>query len=521
MTDTIEKFYETNIINKDIRVIALSDIHGDIQSFIIALRDCAKVIRKKTPTEGATGLMSYEEFNQKKYDDNMERILNVNLNTDEQYIDDLNYEWCGENTHVVICGDMIDPYRSVLHSYCLKGSKACSYYPQIELKILMFINALNNQALSTGGKIIKLFGNHELGNIISHPDVGYNVTNTYPEDHVGKYYKDISRVDIFKVGNPGFILLINGGCGILIKINNTIFVHGDLVESYDKYDELNQFINNPSNTTQDQWNSKFERMMYNGSSLESRRRGDSMNASGRTVGKFKGSTGTSEKFCDNLVKSFETFKGTSSVITEDPHILQLVIGHCIQSDISKIHGVPRNEGGKFHKAGETYSDKIYEDGIIEVFSKTIYSGPPVFDKSEPRTRIFGITMECLIPGTNLNRLYRIDVGSSRGVDDYNITDDIGVRHIPGRINYPETVEDENKWLYSRTPQILELLPDSSINIVKSKINNTRRHLQRPAYELHAQQFKELNIDDPENKHYLNKYLKYKNKYLKLKYSTRW
>ncbi len=29
------------------RIIALSDIHGDIASLIIVLRDCAKVIKKK------------------------------------------------------------------------------------------------------------------------------------------------------------------------------------------------------------------------------------------------------------------------------------------------------------------------------------------------------------------------------------------------------------------------------------------------------------------------------------------
>ena len=42
-----EKFYETNIIDPTIKVFSLSDIHGDIQSLIISLQDCTKVIRKK------------------------------------------------------------------------------------------------------------------------------------------------------------------------------------------------------------------------------------------------------------------------------------------------------------------------------------------------------------------------------------------------------------------------------------------------------------------------------------------
>ena len=40
--------WNTNIYDPTItRIIALSDIHGDIHSLIIALRDCARVIRKK------------------------------------------------------------------------------------------------------------------------------------------------------------------------------------------------------------------------------------------------------------------------------------------------------------------------------------------------------------------------------------------------------------------------------------------------------------------------------------------
>jgi hypothetical protein len=206
-------------------------------------------------------LISSEDYNKDIYDTNSENILQLDLNVDEKkYISDLNYEWCGENSHVVICGDMIDPYRDpIIHKDCLKeNNKACSYYPQIELKILMFINALNIQASISHGKIVKLFGNHELSNIISSPDYGFNIKYTYPEDRNINYYRETSRVDIFKVGNHGFELLLEGGCGILVKINNTIFVHGDLVESYDVYDDLNKFINNPHERTQEKWNTKFK-----------------------------------------------------------------------------------------------------------------------------------------------------------------------------------------------------------------------------------------------------------------------
>ena len=257
-----KKFYNTNIIDSSIKVFSLSDIHGNIQSLIISLQDYAKVIRKKkkisflkkainkaddlilnlTPKKADDLILN---LTPKKADEDIETMLKKDLNDlINNYTDDLNYEWCGGNTHVVICGDMIDSYK-----LCLKeDSLACSYYPQIELKILMFINALNIQASKFGGKIVKLFGNHELMNIISEPN---NIYNTSP------YYRGTSRTDIFRVGNYGFELLVEGGCCIFVKINNTIFVHGYLIESYDIYDDLNQFINNPDERTQEKWNQKF------------------------------------------------------------------------------------------------------------------------------------------------------------------------------------------------------------------------------------------------------------------------
>jgi hypothetical protein len=502
MTST-QKFYETNIIDPTIKVFTLSDIHGDIQSLIISLRDCAKVIRKKKqelPTYlnvlmEQKMLISSEDYNKDIYDTNSENILQLNLNSDEQkYISDLNYEWCGENSHVVICGDIIDPDRGL--NFCLKeGGLACSYYPQIELKILMFINALNIQASRFGGKIVKLFGNHELTNIISKPDYGYNMKYTYPEDRNTSYYKETSRVNIFRVGNHGFKLLVEGGCGMLIKINNTIFVHGDLVESYNVYDDINQFINNPKERTQDNWNTKFGIHMEQNSSLFSKIRSNDQDATIRITNKNNGENQLQNSFCDNLIESFKKFKGDGKVITDDVNDLKLVIGHCPQHYISMMSPIGQNE---------TYSTKIREDDVMEAFGQDIYSGSPIFDRNDNRTKIFGITMECLIPSTNLNRVYRIDIGSSRGFDQYEK-------------RLPTTLEDENKYLYSKTPQILEINTDGTINIIKSKMRNTRIHLPRPKYELHARSIPELNIHtNPIQDHYKQKYLKYKSKYLQLK-----
>jgi hypothetical protein len=525
MVDSVKKFYETNIIDPTVKVISLSDIHGDIQSFIISLRDCAKVIRKKKPSqnpdseESMPNLKNYSVFNNETYDNNMEDILNLDLNTSEKdYIDDLNYEWCGGNTHVVICGDMIDPFRDErIHTHCIKtGNIACSYYPQIELKILMFINAINNQAKHRCGKIVKLFGNHELGNIILGVNYGYNVRYTYKDDQNIGYYKGVSRLDIFRVGNHGFNLLVEGGCGILIKINDTIFVHGDLVESYDIYDDLNQFINDPdpAKRTEIKWYLKFyPDHLDDYSSLFSKRRSDDALIHERISAKNAGNRTDSDKFCSKLVDSFRKFVGDRTDITEHPDQLKLVIGHCPQHYSSTISS----------EQNETYSQKMdRSDNVMEVFGNKIYSGPAVFDITRGvnndftnnRTKIFGITMECLIPDTNLNRVYRVDIGSSRGFDYYKSDSGTGWNPIP---EFPVNLEKENKFLYSKTPQVLEINIDGSIRIIKSKMRNTRIHLPRPAYELHAKTIPELDIHtNPVQDHYRQKYLKYKNKYLQLK-----
>ena len=517
-----KKFYNTNIIDPTIKVFSLSDIHGDIQSFIITLRDLAEVIKKKKAPpinpklidKKNFNLTYYKNFSNNTYDDNMENILNLDLNTDENiYIDDLNYEWCGGNTHVVICGDIIDPQRAKEGEHmCLKENDLpCAYYPQIELKILMFINALNKQAAKTHGKIVKLFGNHDLGNILDNAYYKY----TFSQDRkIDNYYKGIKRINIFKVGNPGFNLLVEDGIGILIKINNTIFVHGDLKRCYDTYDDLNQFINNPLNRNATIWEAKFRKQLdYNTeqSSLLSRTRGNSITSTIRATHRVRALSVNdpkevyqflyeSKKFCADLEDLFINFVGDEKIITDNVNDLKLVIGHCTQHSIST-----GNQGFNV-----TYDKKIKENGIKEVFGENIYTGLVNFDRTDNRARIFGITMECPSTKTSLNRIYRVDVGSSRGFDNYSGPE--------GSSKYPTTLEEENRFLYSKTPQILEINTDGTINIIKSKMRNTRIHLPRPNYEKHVTEkgIEELNYNTTSHKFYKQKYLKYKNKYLQLK-----
>ena len=137
-------FYKTEIIDPTIsRILVLSDIHADINSFIIILRDCGQVIRKKT------GIA----FNQLELDNDIHKFLSMDKDSAE-FKDDFNYEWIADNTYVVIVGDLIDGTRLVKNP-----NKWYLPYTQIEIKLLLFINKLNELAIAKNSRVIKVLGN--------------------------------------------------------------------------------------------------------------------------------------------------------------------------------------------------------------------------------------------------------------------------------------------------------------------------------------------------------------------------
>jgi predicted MPP superfamily phosphohydrolase len=115
------KFKTDMIVDVNRRIIALSDIHCDLEAMIICLRDCTKVIKKK----------EQYNFNQYVPDDDLYIQLNKNI-WDISYNVDLGYEWCGGDTIVVIIGDLLDGTRK--HSMKKNDSVDSDeilYYPHI------------------------------------------------------------------------------------------------------------------------------------------------------------------------------------------------------------------------------------------------------------------------------------------------------------------------------------------------------------------------------------------------------
>ena len=495
-----EEYYQTEILHNG-PIYATSDIHGDIHAFIISLRDCARVIGKNY-------------FNNDVPDPYIEEKLKIDISvSDGRYDESLGYQWIGGNAYVVICGDMIDPKRM---GNCKKGcinynvppfKCDCIYYPQSEIKLLRFINKMNQLAKKNGGRIIKLLGNHEAGNIFRQIYTDYIFPQEIEKEE--NYYRNQSRIDIFKPHHHGYNLLFEDGCGILIKINNTIFVHGKLPDNgtLSFYKKRNNVLNNLDYylTKHPQLFEFIYEELINGerpypltSPLQDRKWGNPDDYSEAIK------TGTLKSYCDDVKENIKKFLEKDDITN-----YRVVIGHCIQSS-SSIENLYNT----------TFQNLCYRDD-----SRNIYDAKnPRTGKITPNDQdfIFGITMACskqAVNGLTDFYVYRVDVGSSREMD----LNQSFILQNDGE----GVISKENKFLYSKTPQILEIIKEGGrdiIRIIKSKMKNTRIHLPRPEYEaiinvknsenFRISPYKSLDLSDGHYQYI--KYLKYKKKYFELK-----
>lgn len=492
-------------------IFAFSDIHGDIHSLIISLRDCAKVIRKK----------STFSFDQNHEDSNVEELLNIDINTEDgAYIDDLNYEWCGTNEQIVIIGDLLDGNRQ--NNITIdKGQTRPSLeneYPQIEIKIIRFINSLIDQAQAVLtetriGMIYKLLGNHEIVNMamnIEFDDPSYNSLISeykkyiFPNDQtMGSkpvpYYENIPRYRTFIYGYPGYNLLFKHTCRYLLKINGNVFVHGGLLTSDDTYPIYHDINRNLHNGNRDSFVKIITESLEPESSMFTRDFG-----SDKIMNILYNDPLKKSQYCRKVKGLLEEFvldlPDSDSYRNADQ--FKLIVGHCIQSTSSMLN-----------TKNESLRRIVESDDYTETLGESSESGEPIVEYPADRTDgglIFGISMSCPInEGNTLHRVYRIDVGSSRSFDNTAVNNRI-INH-----DGQNFASKERSYLFSRTPQVLKLT-DNTANIIRSKIRNTRIHQPRYNYNQMVSSIPELDIHNPANLHYRNKYLKYKQKYLKLK-----
>jgi hypothetical protein len=358
----------------------------------------------------------------------------------------------------------------------------------------MFLNFLDDEAKKTGGRIIKLVGNHELENFKRNDDLINSYAFSEDLKKGNNYYKGKSRLEYFNFGNEGFNLYRYGGPGVLLKINNNIFVHGRITNfNLKTYTEINDYINTITNFTNTE-NLNYE--LFNDfinlkreSPLWGREYGDNTQINKRFD--------NNKEFCKEVNNNLINF--CKSIKNCKPVNIRIIIGHC-----------PQNYSSWFNEKNKTFS-KITKYDNIEVLEEPIYSGNIDLDKNI----VFGISMECdkkdQLSDSDKSIIYRVDTGTSRAFDKEEVylsnpkysldTDKLSKQYY------------EKKILFSRTPQILEL-KDNDIRIIRSKMRNTRIHQPRPIYEELIEKIPELSLED---KYYKKKYLKYKTKYFYIKH----
>jgi hypothetical protein len=510
--EQIPSEWVTNIIDPSIkRIFALSDIHGDMHALIIALRDCAKVIRKKQEPGIA-------QTNPEQLDMETEKLLEMDLNNPvKTYVDDLNYEWCDNNKHVVICGDILDGFRaidtnfrsgnngSICPSDTDGNTTGCTAneYPQIEIKIFRFINALNSQP-NINCKIHKVLGNHELWNMVDDKSIESIVKNYIPPFTIklgDEYHNGISRLAYFKYGNPGFNLILEGGAGIFLKINNNIFVHGQLDHalSYEEYDYYNTQLNRRLN--EETMDKLLYRFAINGD-LKKTLSGREYDRNFLITDTYPNDYNNDQyKKCKAVKKHLEVFLKKIPLNTYNPDQIRIIVGHCPQNFYKKI-------------LNSSFTDYKLK-GNVEILSGHVRTS----FKNPDENFIFGIGMEC--DKTHLDKEYngfegwfhnQVNIAQERDppesvVEDFKMIDnneryiykvDVGVSRGFDTINKMyQTQLEEKEELGARVPQVLEI-GSKNIKIIRSTIKNMRIHQPREVYENNIIQnnYAELYKEDP-------------------------
>ena len=495
--------FQTIITDETIRKIySFSDIHADIDSLIIALRDCAKVIIKK---DG----FGYESG---KPDRDANRLCEINiLDGDNEFVDDLNYDWNPEasNTCVVIIGDLLDGKRDGIYHPTMPAIPS-HYKPQIEIKILRFINSLMIKAKEHNSRLIKLLGNHEILNMAESPTIANYAFNE--DTSLRNYYRGDTRINTFKQGNHGYKLLMENGNGIFVKINNNMFIHAQLVDSMNlvNYQAINTFLNDTTKLILDP---KTRRPFNYLTLINELNTGTSplwnRDYSDEQI-ELRIGTEHGERFCNKMRTT--TFRNMFSGIPDiDISKLRLVVGHC-----------PQNFSTSYNAANKTFTNVTKSaDGIVEFVNPPSTIG--TFNTQE--NIIFGITMECDKEDTgkpNDHYIYHVDVGASRAFDQIAEAQTVIYPKCDNSHNTIDCKANPNPHVYyeklilgGRTPQVLEFSGESleQVQIIRSTIRNTRINQERKFYEDHVRAIPALGLD---NDYYNKKYLKYKNKYLQLK-----
>jgi len=210
------KYGQLGMFPKCERLVAIGDLHGDLQITIAALKLAGVVGQNITPQNA------------------------------------LSAKWVGGNTVIVQLGDQMDRARpNDWKNDCIEDYNEVFEDEGSSLIIMRLLESLNQQARQFGGKILGALGNHELMNV-DH-DFRYVSPKEFLEFVPGQQRNKVKtecdrpwgffhRKEAFKRGGNIAKTYANSRFGIL-QVGSWIFVHGGLSpELAEKYTigELNQ-----------------------------------------------------------------------------------------------------------------------------------------------------------------------------------------------------------------------------------------------------------------------------------------
>ena len=192
------------------RLIAIGDLHGDLQATILSLQKA--------------------------------NVISPNISIDEKNIK--NIHWTGGKTYVCQLGDQVDRVRpsKLYQNLCRPDDPELIEDEGNDLKIMCLFDQLDQEAKQVGGRCISILGNHELMNV----DGDFRYVSPKEFCEFGNYFKASRSMKNTNVPY-GFYERKNAFCpgGVLsrrmaayrysiVQIGSWLFVHGSLHPSVAK-----------------------------------------------------------------------------------------------------------------------------------------------------------------------------------------------------------------------------------------------------------------------------------------------
>ena len=340
---------KSDISNNNCDIIAIGDIHGDIQLMLDTL------------TIGGV----IQETNAQN--NNCIKIIRKDKNDTEEY-----YEWIGKNTIVVQVGDQIDRCRPT--NFMLSNCKEqnVTYDDEAsDIEILLFFTNLHEKAcaLGDGSAVYSLLGNHELMNI--HNDIRYvsyknleqlNIKEdnekiddeeineevqkiiTSEDNNIDDYIS--RRMNIFRREGILAKFIACTRYSILI-VNGYLFVHGGVLGSY-----INQYNFTNINYFQD-LNNKIKNYIIKEQkqNLEKEIKGFIFRTNSpfytRKLGNIKIDAKIDDVYCKDVKKIIDHYKLKGIIVGHTPQP-KGINGTCIKEDNNTLFRIDVASSKAFH-----------------------------------------------------------------------------------------------------------------------------------------------------------------------------